>query len=386
MFSPSKKLSVVFLTVCLLVAHIPFAMADTITLTVTGPDGAQQYTSSTFYQTITISKGGSYSISSSSPSAQAYFSIDIDAPGEEITLELNGVNIYAKASGYPGASAIRCYEASKVTITTAAGTENILEGTYGGSGIYIGDNCGDVILSGSGKLSAYGNSGGKDGNTTYPAGIRKPNNDSKLIIESGTIEAYGAQLGAGIGGSYYYQPGSNGGSATSYGTSTSNIIFKGGNVIAASAENYILTPPIPLYAKGVGNGGSTYQGNSNIIIAPASGTTITVTTKNIRDVEQWSAQFIENTENNITNNLASGLTFQLTSIVVPVAPLPDNPGNIPNGPNDPTENYPDVSVSSETLPKTGDESPVEMLLMLMMVSGILILSYGFQWYKQNQKF
>lgn len=241
MFSFFKKLSASFLVVCLLLVPCAVATAnDAVTLTVSGPDGIQSYVSAEYAQSITINKGGNYNISSSESASEAYFSITIDAPGEEVTINLNGVSIHAKQSSVPGKSAIHCNAASKVTINTLAGTENILRGSYGGSGIWVAENCGDVILTGTGKITAYGSSGsdnasstgGYGANTTYAPGIYKASSDKQLIIESGTIEAIGSEKAPGMGGSLLVTRGAQGGTSSSTASDTSNIVFKGGNVTA----------------------------------------------------------------------------------------------------------------------------------------------------------
>lgn len=314
------------MVVCMLLAGTTAAAEATepVVVTITGPDSSQSYTSGTYFKTISITKGGTYEVSSSDPDAEAMFSISIEAPGEEVVLRLNGVNLHSLGSSFPGSDCIRCVRASKITIETAAGTVNRITGSKSGSGIEILDSCGDVVLSGSGSMIVTGSGAsanpGSYGSAVYhsPA-IHKGTGSNYLIIESGTVEAYGvAGYAAGIGGGSTIVTGSYGGSGYTEGENTANIKITGGNIIARSFYQ-VTSVAGRSFGMGIGNGvGAKAKDNSNIIIAPAEGTTITARIKNALLVDLWknpaARVYEENTSVDVTADIISA-HFETNSVV-----------------------------------------------------------------------
>ena len=91
-------------------------------------------------------------------------------------------------------------DASGAAVSVSGDVELIISGTntlqsgWGHAGVEKADDNGTLTISGSGTLNAYGGQGG--------AGIGGAwhKNASNIVIEGGTIEAHGGNWGAGIGG------------------------------------------------------------------------------------------------------------------------------------------------------------------------------------------
>lgn len=127
-------------------------------------------------------------------------------------ITLAGVNINSDC-----AFMIENDSTGEVTITLAAGTTNILKSGINHAGLEKnGLSGGQLTISGSGELRAYG---GLNGAGIGGGGIR--NDAANITITGGTVTAYGDTGGAGIGGGNLEGLGSNititGGVVTAHG-------------------------------------------------------------------------------------------------------------------------------------------------------------------------
>ena len=115
--------------------------------------------------------------------------------GVDADVTLAGVEIDREAETGP-AFLIADGSDGDVTVTLAAGTENILRAGYKGAGLQKSGTAGTLTLRGDGSLLALGDTGGAGiggGQWASASGIR---------IEGGTIQTLGSDGGAGIGGGY----------------------------------------------------------------------------------------------------------------------------------------------------------------------------------------
>jgi len=200
---------------------------------------------------VTITGGGTYEITGQTTDGN----ITANAPGEDVILILNGVDITN-----PDGPAILIHDAANATVTIAEGTENTL--ADGGDGDYDGVLYGIVsyTINGGGVLNINGNveegiagemnitiDGGAINISAPDDGINA-NNDgvSELTINGGELRINAGGDGIDSNGSLTI----NGGAALSYGSvddmnggldADGDIIINGGTVFASGASNSPVT-------------------------------------------------------------------------------------------------------------------------------------------------
>ena len=183
-----------------------------------GADG-KQYAQQGDYE---AQQSGNLSITTNGSPTDNTITIEGGTTGAKVTL--SNVKINASGAAVSVSGNVELIIAGTNTNTLRSGTDH--------AGVEKADDNGTLTISGSGTLNAYGGQGG--------AGIGGAwhKNASNIVIEGGTIEAHGGSWGAGIGG---------GQSAAGQ-----NITIRDGNVTAIPGGE----------AAGIGGG---YQGSGKNI-------------------------------------------------------------------------------------------------------------------------
>lgn len=202
---------------------------------------------------VTIRNAGSYIITQTDPSTPTQNTITINptASGAAIDITLKDVNIDASQGSY--SAAIGVYNGAQVTITLEG--NNFVKSPRNKAGIFTNEYSNSLTIRGEGSLEAWGGD--------YGAGIGGALMDpcGTIQIEGGTIRAYGGKGAAGIGGGDVIAYGSK---FPSGGVLVINIL--GGTIYAEGKENPNETNEMNPYGA-AGIGGGYFGGNTTINIS-----------------------------------------------------------------------------------------------------------------------
>ncbi|MDK2812827.1 MAG: fibronectin-binding autotransporter adhesin [Clostridiales bacterium] len=208
--------------------------------------------------TLTFIKSGSYTISMA-PGVTTTTDHIASAAAVELTLTLNGVVIDVSESA--NTSAIDFNSAGACTLVLAAGSVNNLKAGQNHPGIYVPQG-NKITITGTGSLTATGGQ--------YWPGIGR-NGNGNIEIQSGTINSFGSDCGAGIGGSYGFDGGAvliTGGQITATGGYGSAGI--GGGYIAREGNITITGGTVKAvggyHASGIGAGRDAAYGTSGALV------------------------------------------------------------------------------------------------------------------------